>query len=326
MIAIEDSLPGLTTATKQFYLDVLQHLSMSPKRLSSKYFYDKAGDQLFEKIMSSPDYYLTRAEMSIFKYRSEDISNSLLQQGDQPEVIELGPGNCAKSIHLLRALGARMDQLTFIPIDISENIITALQMTLPESIPNISVEGLTGEYFHQLAACGGSNDVKKVVLCLGGNIGNMSIEESHAFCRTLRSHLRPGDQCLIGFDLIKHPAIIKRAYDDRDGYTRAFNLTLLKRINTELNANFNIGQFDHYCSYDPIEGAAKSYLIALKNMTLNISGVDIHFKKDEPIWTEISQKFTQKQIHSMAAQNGFQHTDQFLDANGWFMDALWTAI
>lgn len=49
-------LPG-TIETKnysQFYLDVVQGLSSSPKYLSSKYFYDAKGDKLFQEIMLLP--------------------------------------------------------------------------------------------------------------------------------------------------------------------------------------------------------------------------------------------------------------------------------
>jgi uncharacterized SAM-dependent methyltransferase len=163
-------------------------------------------------------------------------------------------------------------------------------------------------------------------MCLGGNIGNMTVVESNQFCEKLRSYLQPGDQCIIGFDLVKHPALIKRAYDDRDGITREFNLNLLTRINRELGADFRVDQFDHYCSYDPLTGSAKSYLVCLSDMTVNFPGVSISFEKDECIWTEISQKYTKGQIRQMAINNGFIQTAAFLDANSWFMDAVWTAV
>jgi uncharacterized SAM-dependent methyltransferase len=170
------------------------------------------------------------------------------------------------------------------------------------------------------------NKKRKVVMCLGANIGNMTVAEGNRFCRTLRGYLRPGDKCIIGFDLIKHPAIIRRAYDDREGLTREFNLNLLHRINRELDADFMVDQFEHYCSYDPLTRAAKSYLVCLKDMSVRLPGVEILFEKDECIWTEISQKYSVKQIRQMAIENGFAHTTAFLDSKSWFMDAIWTAI
>jgi uncharacterized SAM-dependent methyltransferase len=164
------------------------------------------------------------------------------------------------------------------------------------------------------------------VLCLGSNIGNMTRAESNQFCEKLRGYLQPGDQCIIGFDLVKHPAVIRQAYDDREGLTKAFNLNLLDRINRELEADFKMDQFDHYCSYDPLTEAAKSYLVCLSDMVVHLSGTSISFKKDECIWTEISQKYSKKQIHQMAVNNGFVHAAECLDAQSWFMDAIWTAV
>ncbi|MFS4473464.1 L-histidine N(alpha)-methyltransferase [Chryseobacterium sp. T20] len=326
MISIETDEFRFATKNKDFYLDVIQSLTETPKRLSSKYFYDKKGDGLFEAIMMSPDYYLTRCEMEIFTCQAKQIVDRITGQNSDFELIELGPGNCAKSIHLLRALVNANVSFNYVPIDISENVINELQSFLPENAPDLHFNGLVGDYFDALALHCLLPGTRKVVMCLGGNIGNMTIAEANLFCKKLRSYLKPGDQCVIGFDLVKHPAIIKQAYDDRDGLTREFNLNLLDRINRELDADFKIDQFDHYCSYDPLTGSAKSYLVSLSDMSVNISGTSIPFEKDECIWTEISQKYSKDQIHQIAADNGFVHAAEFVDSKSWFMDALWTAV
>lgn len=326
MISIDTGECRLSAKNKDFYLDVIQSLRETPKRLLSKYFYDKEGDHLFEAIMDSPDYYLTRCEMEIFSRQAKQIVDSITAQNANFELIELGPGNCAKSIHLLHALAAAGVSFNYIPIDISENVIRRLQLFLPDKAPNLRLNGLVGDYFDALSSHNLLQAPRKVVMCLGGNIGNMTIEESNGFCKKLRSYLQPGDQCIIGFDLVKHPAVIKRAYDDRAGLTRKFNLNLLARINRELDADFRIGQFDHYCSYDPLTGSAKSYLVSLSDMSVNISGTIIPFEKDECIWTEISQKYSKDQVRKMAADNGFVQTAAFLDSRSWFMDAIWTAV
>jgi len=326
MISIDVDEYRLRTESKDFYLDVIQGLTQVPKRLPSKYFYDKKGDSLFEAIMMSPDYYLTRCEMEIFTCQAKGIVDSLIAQNLDFELIELGPGNCAKSIHLLRALITANASFNYIPIDISENVISELQSFLPSNVPELRFNGLVGDYFDTLAFHCLLPGKRKVVMCLGGNIGNMTVAESNQFCEKLRGYLQSGDQCIIGFDLVKHPAIIKRAYDDRGGLTREFNLNLLKRINRELQANFKIDQFDHYCSYDPLTGAAKSYLVCLSDMAVNLAGASISLEKDECIWTEISQKYSKSQIRQMAINNGFIHAADFLDTKSWFMDAIWTAV
>ena len=316
----------VTTKSNDFYSDVIRGLAETPKKLSSKYFYDKKGDRLFQAIMMSPDYYPTRCEMEIFTLQAEAIVDHLPAYYQPFDVIELGPGNGAKSIHLLRALTTARASFQYVPIDISENVISELQSVLPGSLPGLRFNGWVGDYFDALAFHCLAPRTRKVVMCLGGNIGNMTVEESNQFCERLRGYLEPGDQCIIGFDLLKHPAVIRRAYDDREGITREFNLNLLRRINRELGADFKLDQFDHYCSYDPLTGAAKSYLVCLSDMIVNLPGVSFSFTKDECIWTEISQKYSKDQIRQMAVHNGFVHTAECLDSRSWFMDAIWTAV
>ena len=123
MISIGKGECRRTTKNKDFYFDVIRGLTGTPKRLSSKYFYDKKGDSLFQAIMMSPDYYLTRCEMEIFICQAKGMVDSITAQNSAFELIELGPGNCAKSIHLLRALTAAKASFNYVPIDISrENL------------------------------------------------------------------------------------------------------------------------------------------------------------------------------------------------------------
>jgi len=326
MISINAGEYALKIGSKDFYFDVVQGLAQVPKKLSSKYFYDKKGDSLFQAIMMSPDYYLTRCEMEIFTSQTKEIVDSLTEQNLEFELIELGPGNCAKSIHLLQALTSSGVSFNYIPIDISENVICELRSFLPAMAPDLQFNGLVGDYFETLASHCLLTKTRKIAMCLGGNIGNMTIAESNQFCENLRGHLQPGDQCIIGFDLVKHPATIKRAYDDGDGLTREFNLNLLNRINRELDADFKVDQFDHFCSYDPLTGAATSYLVCLSDMVIHLPGARISFQKNECIWTEISQKYSKDQIRQMAINNGFIHAAEFSDTKSWFMDAIWTAV
>ncbi|KAI9449151.1 histidine-specific methyltransferase [Russula earlei] len=308
-----------------FYDEVMQGLRMSPKQLPSKYFYDAIGDKLFQDIMNCEDYYLTRCEMEIFTQQTGQLVNSIMESDEPFDLVELGPGDCTKSIHLFRGLIKAGADFNYLPIDISQNIIRHLEKELPESVPGIKVSGLNGEYFSMLEQLSHQAGNRKVVMCLGGNIGNMTIEESHAFCKGLRRYLTPGDMLIIGFDLVKNPAVIRNAYDDREGITRRFNLNLLRRMNRELHTDFSIDSFEHYCSYDPETGACKSYLVCLEDMQVHFHTETVCFKKDECIWMEISQKHTVEQIDHMAATNGFQRFRYLTDSQNWFVDAIWVA-
>lgn len=176
---------NIVKVNNDFYSDVIQGLTQASKRLSSKYFYDKKGDNIFQAIMMSPDYYLTRCEMEIFTRQAKEIVDSLITQNSAIELIELGPGNCAKSIHLMHALNAANVSFNYVPIDITENIISELQSSLPAKVPDLRFNGLVGDYFDTLELHSLLPGTQKVVMCLGGNIGNMTISESNRFCKKL---------------------------------------------------------------------------------------------------------------------------------------------
>jgi dimethylhistidine N-methyltransferase len=309
----------------QFYTDVIAGLTSSPKRLNSKYFYDTVGDKLFQDLMNSPEYYPTDCEMEIFTNHTADLAKEITADGDAFDLIELGAGDASKSSHLLSYLIDKKANFTYLPIDISANVISYLNVTLPVTLPGIKITGLQGEYFDMLKRAASISNNRKVVMFLGSNVGNMPVSEAEIFCRELRNHLSPGDMVLVGVDLKKNPKTVLAAYNDKGGITKKFNLNLLERINRELQGNFNINQFDHYPTYDPESGSCKSYLISLTNQQVKIGEETISFKKDEYIYMEISQKYTVEQINHMAKVAGFNPLNQVFDSKNWFVDAIWLA-
>jgi len=306
----------------QFLTEVLKGLQSEQKYLDSKYFYDKKGDELFQKIMSSEEYYLTNAEMEIFSTQQSGIADEVLKNSNQLDVIEFGPGDATKSVHLLKELADRKAIANYFPIDISKNIISFLNETLPGQIPGIAIHGLAGEYFEMLSSVNKISSNKKLVLFLGANIGNFKFNEMPVFLKKLRDSLSKGDMVLIGFDLRKNPRKIVAAYNDSEGYTKEFNLNLLSRINKELKGNFAEGNFEHYAMYDPSSGACKSYLISLKNQRVTINGIEINFEKDEPVFMEISQKYSVKEINEFAQKTGFSNNADFFDSHHYFVDVI----
>jgi L-histidine N-alpha-methyltransferase len=312
-------------ATSSFYQDVLRGLTSIPKRLDSKYFYDAVGDQLFQDLMNCDEYYPTNCELDIFKNHTAELAESIIGNGDDFDLIELGAGDAMKSSYLLKHLLGEGVKFTYLPIDISSHVIEELDSSLAKTLPGLKFEGLNGEYFDMLQKAAAISNKRKVVLFLGSNIGNMKVEDAEGFCRELKNHLSPGDMALIGFDLKKNPKTILAAYNDSQGITKKFNLNLLTRINRELGADFNVNQFDHYPTYDPESGACKSYLVSLMDQKVHIAdhNESVSFKKDEYIYMEISQKFTVEQIKDMAAKTGFETLNYLFDANNWFTDAIW---
>lgn len=307
-----------------FYQDVLRGLSAPLKLLDSKYFYDQQGDQIFEEIMQSPEYYLTNCELEILSQQSARIIETIQALHAQFDVIELGAGNAVKSSYFLREMIKKRIQFTYFPVDISSNIIEQLQQELPVSIPGIRVQALQGEYLDMLRKAASLSHNKKLVLFLGANIGNFAADKARLFCQEIRRHLSTGDLLLTGFDLAKDPRVVLAAYNDKAGITKRFNLNLLQRINSELEADFDPSQFEHYPTYDPQTGACKSYLVSRQDQTVRLGEADfIYFKKGEPILTENSQKYTLAQIETLATQCGYQLSQHFFDSKKWFVDSLW---
>src|SRR5690554_5310416 len=310
-----------------FCQEVTSGLLAETKYLDSKYFYDTTGDALFQKIMNSTEYYLTRSELEILSQKSKIISTKIMQHFRRFDLIELSRGDATKSIHLLQALQDADAEFTYIPIDISKNIINNLEIKIPEKIQGLKTKGLVGEYLKMLKKVIKLNDVPKVVLLLGANIGNLSSEDALEFSKTIHSLVSKGDLFFIGFDLKKDPNTILAAYNDIEGVTRDFNLNLLIRINRELGANFDIEAFEHFPTYDPESGLCKSYLISQKEQSVYIkkSNTTIHFKKHEPIFMEVSKKYTIEETEKLASLANFSVETNFQDTRNWFLDSLWNA-
>lgn len=307
-----------------FLTDVLQGLRASQKYLPSKYFYDQAGDALFQQIMQLPEYYPTRCETEILEEQAGTISTLMAADESGFDLVELGAGDATKSRILIECFLKNELDFDYIPIDISANVIEQLHATLPLRYPQLSVRGVQGDYFEQLQSIGVSSKRRKLVLFLGGNIGNYQPEEARDFLAHLQAQLSPGDFLLTGFDLKKHPLTILNAYNDSAGVTKAFNFNLLDRINRELSADFNRDQFDHYPTYDPATGACRSFLISLSQQTVTIGGKEeIYFSENEPIFMEISQKYDLNQIEALAAETGFKTVFLLQDRKNWFVDAIW---
>ena len=196
-----------------FKEDVERGLSLSPKTLPSKYFYNEIGDALFVEIMNLPEYYLTRCELDIFQNKAESLISELQLKTDTFfELIELGAGDGLKTKQLLSALDNQNFKFNYAPIDISKNALEHLKQDLEVVLSNVSVKTLQGDYFKILASLK-SSSAPKVILFLGSNIGNMDDDTATKFMQDLSAHLNPGDKLLLGVDLIKPDAIVLPAYN-----------------------------------------------------------------------------------------------------------------
>lgn len=315
---------NIDSNTKQnntFLSDVLEGLSHQPqKTLPSKYFYDDKGSELFRSIMALPEYYLTRAEMDIFQNKTTELVTTLaLDKAIEYNLVELGPGDGTKTIHLLKELLAQGYAYDYLPIDISQHALNVLTAMLSEQVPALSVKPLQGDYFVKLNTIK-SDERPKIVLVLGSNMGNLSDTEAAAFIEQLSANLNPGDKILLGVDLIKPKAIVLPAYSDGQGVTAAFNLNLLDRINRELGADFDLSQFEHRATYEETEGVARSYLVSKTEQTVTIQEQAFDFKEGESIHMEISRKYNDNVINGILRNTGIHILSRIMDSQQLFAD------
>ncbi|WP_224997800.1 L-histidine N(alpha)-methyltransferase [Cesiribacter sp. SM1] len=324
----ERQAPAPEVKNSAFARDVLAGLSAPQKRLPSKYFYDKRGDAIFQSIMNMPEYYLTRSEYEILDMHKESLQQLFQNGSGRFNLIEFGAGDGFKTKILLKHFTRAGVDFKYLPIDISENVLQILTNDLKQSIPGLQVEGICNDYFTALSQLRQTADRRNVVLFLGSNIGNFSEKEAMDFLGQLAEGLNPHDLILVGFDLKKDPEQILAAYNDAAGITRAFNLNLLRRINEELGANFNLQQWKHYPLYEPDSGEARSYLMSCVQQEVHISSLEktFSFRAWEPVHVEISRKYDLDTIRRYASKSGFEVKENFFDCRHYFTDSLWEKI
>ncbi len=309
---------------EQFANDILEGLTANPKWLPSKYFYDEAGDKLFQEIMGLSEYYLTNAEYQVLqKYKDKLLAHADGEK--QVNLIELGAGDGMKTKVLLSYFLKNHRGFTYIPIDISANALDLLESDLSKTYPNLHIKGIQGDYPGVLQTIKKEFNTRKLVLFLGSNLGNFSREAAKQFLEKLSASLSKGDLLLIGIDLQKDPMTILKAYNDKLGVTAKFNYNILHRLNRELGADFRIQNFYHYPVYEPRLGEARSYLVSKfhQEVTLQKINKTVTFVAGEAVLTEISRKYTLDQVHDLARLTGFDLIDNYLDDNAFFTDSLW---
>ncbi len=307
----------------QYTQEIVDGLTAKNKYLSSKLFYDKKGLELFSEIMRLPEYYLVNSEVEILNSYSDKIL-SHFSESPSFNIIDLGAGNALKTQVLLNEVIHEHVMVKYQPIDIDEKSLIALSNELQKQFPKLNIEPKCGNYFEII------NDLKqintpKLVLFLGSSIGNYKTTDVNEFLTSLHQSLNRGDKLLIGFDLIKNPDMILNAYNDKKGITKEFNFNMLKRLNKEFDANFDLNHFIHYPIYDPINFVAQSFLVSTKYQKVSLKklSLDIELHAWEPIHTESSQKYSTQMIEEFAVHNNFKIIDQYHDAKHYFVDSLW---
>ena len=308
--------PSKNKSEKTFVEELSLSLNQKQKSIHPKFFYNKKGSELFEKICKLPEYYLTRTEISILT----QLHNKLpAYMNGEFRLVELGSGSSHKTRILLSILEKLQKQIEYFPIDISK-ILKESTTTLLSDYENLHMTGIIDNYESGLDFLKNYDNRKNLIVFLGSSFGNFDYQPGLRFLYKINSSMKDDDLFLIGLDLVKDRDVLEHAYNDSHGITVQFNLNVLSRINLELNSNFNIDKFAHHAVYSEAENRVEIYLRSLENQTVNITkaGITLKIKQNELIHTENSHKYTIPKIKEMFSSTGFRIRDMWFDEKQYF--------
>lgn len=305
-----DQAPALET----FGEAVHAGLSMRPKCLPAKFFYDERGSELFERICELPEYYPTRTELALLAEHADALAEAI---GPGVQLIEYGAGALAK-IRLL--LGALHWPEGFTAIDISGEHLRDSAQTLAADFPGLPVTAICADYTRaiELPEPLASSPARRVGFFPGSTIGNFVPEAAQHFLRVAHAMLEPRGLFLVGVDLKKDRATLEAAYNDSAGVTAAFNLNMLARIDRELGGTFDLDTFRHKAFWNAAAGRIEMHLESLKDQEVEVAGEVFRFAKGETVHTENSCKYSIGGFQSLAARAGWTPLRTFTDKDGLF--------
>ena len=298
--------------------DAERGLFSVPKWLPPKWFYDERGSQLFDDITRLPEYYPTRRETSILAARAGQVAAA----ADFDTVVELGSGTSTKTRLVLDALTATGRLRRFIPFDVSEPTLRAAAASLRAAYPGLEVHGVVGDFERHLSLIPGGG--RRLVLFLGGTIGNLAPGERAKFLGEVAGGLSAGDALLLGTDLVKDVDRLVTAYDDAAGVTAEFNKNVLRVLNRELGAGFDVGAFDHVAVWNEAEEWIEMRLRSRLRQAVPVEalGRTVEFGAGEELRTEISAKFRRAGVEAELAAAGLDLAEWWTDPAGDFALSL----
>jgi len=299
-------------ADEDFRAAVVEGLSQPQKRLSSKYFYDERGSKLFEQITQLPEYYPTRTETALLRAHAAEFAELI---GPNASLVEFGSGSSIKVRILLDALEAPS---AYVPIDISRDHLIESAKGLAEAYPKLRVVPVAADYTQPLELPDIPDEVVRIGFFPGSTIGNFTYAEAVDFLHTVATELGTDNGLLIGVDLKKDSAILHAAYNDAAGITAKFNLNILRHINRELGADFNLDGFTHDARWCPEAGRVEMHLVSNRQQTVSVDGQKFEFVEGESIHSEDSHKYTVEEFHALAAEAGWRAYRHWTDADDLF--------
>ena len=276
-------------------------LAETPRRLPSKYFYDDAGSALFERITEQPEYYQTRAERALLAAIADDV----IQRTGARELVEIGSGAATKTQLLLDAMERARQLDLYVPMDVSEGTLWRVARELVERYPTLRVHGVVGDFMSHLGEI--PDPAERLMIFLGGTIGNLAPAQARDFLRQLGAQMRRGEHLLLGVDRIKDAARLEAAYNDDAGVTAEFNRNILRVVNRIAGGDFDAERFRHQARWNAEEHRIEMWLIAEAAQTVHLAALDLTLEigAGEEILTEISTKYDEGLATALLEESGF---------------------
>jgi L-histidine Nalpha-methyltransferase len=294
--------------------EIWSGLARDPKRLPCKLFYDARGSRLFESITRLPEYYPTRTELGILERHRHEIAQCI---GPLAALVEFGSGASVKTRLLLDALDSPR---VYVPIDISTDMLLSSARALEARYPELDVRPLVADYTLELELplSAAERQGRVVAFFPGSTIGNFEHEEAVSFLRRVRRACGSGSELLIGVDLPKDRATLEAAYDDSQGVTARFNLNALRVLNREYGAQFRLEDFAHRALWNEPESRVEMHLVSRRDHVVRVGSRSVAFREGEAIVTEHCYKYSLEGFRQLCASAGFEVSQVWLDARGYF--------
>jgi L-histidine N-alpha-methyltransferase len=292
--------------------DVARGLSREQKELDPKYFYDERGSELFEQITELPEYYLTRAERRLLAAEIPEMVGKIHPRS----LVELGAGSASKTQVILDAMQSTGSGNQYVAVDVSRDFLEDSAARLRETYPHLEVMTAVGDFTRELTLP--LLERPTLFVFLGSTIGNFESEPAICILHRIASHMRQDDRFLLGVDLRKDGRIIEAAYNDSAGVTADFNLNVLRVLNRELGANFDLSAFRHRAFYNRVHHRVEMHLDSDRLQTVVIPGVgDVRFAERESIRTELSCKYDRQTVEWLFRSAGLR-LDQWMTGTDEF--------
>ncbi len=305
--------------------ELREGLSRTPREIPCKYLYDDAGSALFERITRLPEYFPTRTETALLVRSARDLVEAAGGKA-LSDVVELGSGAGSKTVCLLEAALALGGRPRYVAVDISAHALQRTREILAEQ-PEVSVEQVLADYTQPFTLPRKPKGARRLVLFLGGTIGNEEDPSAIALLSRVREHLDAGDLLLLGANLVTDPAVIHAAYNDAEGVTAAFNRNLLRVVNAVAGSHFDPSLFDHHAPYVVERRRIEMWLIAREALEVDLGriGSTLRLGRGEGIRTEISRRFLRDEILRIVDASGFTPERWLESPDGRFGLALGAA-